>query len=112
MPRMTDVDQLPSALRLRLDSWATNIHIRRGNELHIQIARGDMPRLAELLRADFGAELMLMVANDRRADTGCFEVHYLFAADRANWFVHATIDLPSDDPTIASMATFYYPASR
>src|SRR6266545_286313 len=109
---MTDVTQVPASLRSQLNGRATNMHIRRDNELHIQIARGDMPRLAELLRADFGAELMLMVANDRRADTGCFEVHYLFAADRANWFVHATIDLPSDDPTIASMATFYYPASR
>jgi len=112
MPRMTDVDQLPSALRLRLDSWATNIHIRRGNELHIQIAHGDAPRLAEMLRADFGAELMLMIANDRRADKSCFEIHYLFANDRANWFVHASSDLPPDNPTITSLATFSYPASR
>jgi Ni,Fe-hydrogenase III large subunit/Ni,Fe-hydrogenase III component G len=109
---MTDVDYVPSALRLRLDSWSTSIDIRRGNELHIQIVHGDMPRLAELLRADFGAELVLMVANDRRADKGCFEIHALFAADRANWFVHATEDLAPDDPTIISMATFSYPASR
>src|SRR6266496_2562046 len=109
---MTDVTQVPASLRSQLNGRATNMHIRRDNEVHIQIVPGDAPRLAELLRADFGAELILMVANDRRADTGCFEVHYLFAADHANWFVHATNDLPPDDPTIISMATFSYPASR
>jgi Ni,Fe-hydrogenase III large subunit/Ni,Fe-hydrogenase III component G len=112
MLRMTDFTPLQSALAHHLNGRATTIAIRRGNQLHVQLARGDAPRLAEVLRADFGAELMLMVANDRRADKDCFEVHYLFANDRANWFVHATQDLPPDDPTITSLATFSYPASR
>src|SRR6266487_765449 len=112
MPRMTDFTRLHFALAHHLSSRATNIHIRRGNELHVQIAGGAAPRLAEVLRADFGAELILMVANDRRADKGCFEIHYLFANDRANWFVHAANDIPPDNPTIESLATFYYPASR
>jgi Ni,Fe-hydrogenase III large subunit/Ni,Fe-hydrogenase III component G len=112
MLRMIDFARLNTALAHHLSSRATDIAIRRGNELHVQIARGDAPRLAEVLRADFGAELILMVANDRRADKGCFEIHYLFANDRANWFVHATNDIPPDDPTIESLATFYYPASR
>ena len=89
-----------------------NLHVRRGNELHFQIARGDVPDLAELLRAHFGAELMLMVVNDGRADKDAFELHYLFANNRENWFVHATADLPAGDPTMPSLATFYYPASR
>src|SRR5512134_2553231 len=101
MPPMTDFARLQSALARRLDGRATNSQVRRGNELHIQIARGDAPRLAQVLRADFGAELILMVANDRRADKGSFEIHYLFANDRADWFVHATSDLPPNDPTIA-----------
>jgi Ni,Fe-hydrogenase III large subunit/Ni,Fe-hydrogenase III component G len=109
---MTDLAQVPTALENQLNGRATNLHIRRGNELHIRIARDDAPRLAETLRADFEAELILMVANDRRADKGCFEIQHLFANDRANWFVHATHELPPDDPTIASLATFYYPASR
>ena len=50
--------------------------------------RGDAPALAEFLRRDFNAELILMVANDRRADKGVFEVHYLFAQDREDWFLH------------------------
>jgi Ni,Fe-hydrogenase III large subunit/Ni,Fe-hydrogenase III component G len=109
---MTDLAQVLAAVKHQLNGRATNMHIRRGNELHVQIARDDVPRVAGMLRADFGAELMLMVANDRRADKGCVEIQYLFANDRANWFVHATNDLPPDDPTIASLATFYYPASR
>jgi Ni,Fe-hydrogenase III large subunit/Ni,Fe-hydrogenase III component G len=109
---MTILAQVPAALTHQLNGQATNMQIRRGNELHIQIARDDLPRLAGVLRADFGAELILMVVNDRRADKGCFEIHSLFTNDRENWFVHATSDLPPDNPTIVSLATFYYPASR
>jgi len=109
---MTDFAHLLSALAQHLDTHVVNIHNRRGNELHVQIARAAAPRLAEILRADFAAELILMVASDRRADKGVFEIHYLFANDREDWFVHATNDLLADDPTISSLATFYYPASR
>ncbi len=109
---MTNFTRLQSALAENFQGRAANIRIRRGNELHFQIARGDAPRLAEILRADFNAKLTLMVANDRRADKGVFEIHYLFVNGRENWFAHASKDLPTDDPTIASMATFYYPASR
>ncbi|MBI5828767.1 MAG: NADH-quinone oxidoreductase subunit C, partial [Chloroflexi bacterium] len=109
---MTDFSRLQSALAENFKGRATNIRARRENELHFQIARGDAPRLAEILRGDFNAELTLMVANDRRADKGVFEIHYLFVNNRENWFAHATKDLPPGDPTIASMATFYYPASR
>src|SRR5712691_1920289 len=109
---MNDFSRLQSTLAEKLNGRATNIRIRRGNELHFQIERGDALHLADFLRTDFGAELILMVANDRRADKGVFEIHYLFANDRENWFAHATKNLTSEDPTIDSMATFYYPASR
>src|SRR6266581_1105384 len=109
---MSDFSRLQSALVEKLSGRATNIRIRRGNELYFQIERGDALHLAGFLRAEFGAELILIVANDRRADKGVFESHYLFANDRENWFAHATKNLTSEDPTIDSMATFYYPASR
>ncbi len=109
---MIDFARLRSALSENLNGRATQLCIRRENELHFQIARGDAPRLAEILRTDFAAELALMVANDLRAGKGVFEVHYLFVNDRENWFVHATENLPADNPTLPSMATFYYPASR
>lgn len=109
---MTDFTRLQLALVENFKGRATNVRVLRENELHFQIARGDAKRLAAILRADFNAELTLMVANDRRADKGVFEIHYLFVNDRENWFAHATKDLTPDDPTIDSMATFYYPASR
>ena len=53
-----------------------------------------------------------MVAADRRADAGRFEVRYLFAQSEENWFVEAVTLLPPGDPAIDSLATFHYPASR
>lgn len=110
---MTDFTRLNSALIEHLKGRAKDVMIKRGNELHCRIARGgDAVALAEFLRRDFNAELILMVANDRRADKGVFEIHYLFAQPRENWFLHATKELTPERPTITSMATFYYPASR
>ncbi len=109
---MTDFTQLQSVLAENFHERISNVRILRGNELHFQIARGDALNLAKILHADFNAELRLMVANDRRADKGVFEIHYLFINDRENWYALATKNLSHDDPTIDSMATFYYPASR
>ncbi|HEY7617792.1 MAG TPA: NADH-quinone oxidoreductase subunit C, partial [Terriglobales bacterium] len=109
---MTDFSPLRSQIAEKLKRGTSNFQVRRDNELHFQIERADALDLADLLRAHFGAELILMIANDRRADKGAFEIHYLFANERENWFVHATADLPSGDPTIPSLAMFCYPASR
>lgn len=109
---MTDFARLKSTLLGDLGSRITDLRIVRGNELHCRIARGDAPRLGEILRREFQTELMLMLACDRRAERGVFEIHYLFANHLQNWFLHATKELTPEDPTIVSMATFYYPASR
>jgi Ni,Fe-hydrogenase III large subunit/Ni,Fe-hydrogenase III component G len=110
---MTDFTRLKSALIEYLKGRAKDVTIKRGNELHCRIARGgEALILAEFLRRDFNAELILMVANDRRTNKGVFEIHYLFAQTRENWFLHATKELTPERPTITSMATFYYPASR
>jgi Ni,Fe-hydrogenase III large subunit/Ni,Fe-hydrogenase III component G len=109
---MHDFSRLQKALTEQFKGRANNMHLVRGNELHLQILRGNASRLAKFLRNEFQAELILMVANDRQADKGAFEVHYLFANDRENWFVHASKELSPDHPSIISMATFYYPASR
>ena len=109
---MTDLSRVQAALAGYLKGRAFDLQVRRGNELHLRVEHGSAPRIAGLLRADFGAELALMVGNDRRVEKGTFEVHYLFANDRENWFVHATKELPGDDPAVVSLATFYYPASR
>jgi Ni,Fe-hydrogenase III large subunit/Ni,Fe-hydrogenase III component G len=109
---MHNFSHLQSTLATHLQNRIANARVLRENELHFQVARGDAIRLAEILRNDFKAELLLMVANDRRADKGVFEVHYLFANDSENWYVHATKDLPADDPRLDSMATFCFPAAR
>jgi Ni,Fe-hydrogenase III large subunit/Ni,Fe-hydrogenase III component G len=109
---MTDFTRLKFALLEHLKGRAVDLRVKRGNELHCRIAHADATTLAELLRRDFNAELILMVANDRRADRGVFEIHYIFAQNRENWFLHATKELTPERPTITSMATFYYPASR
>jgi len=109
---MTDFTRLQSALVENFQERISNLHVLRGNELHFQISRGDALKLAQMLRADFATELRLMVANDRRADLDLYEIHYLFVNDSENWYAHATKHLSHDDPTIDSIATFYYPASR
>ncbi len=108
---MTDFSALQLALSKHFEGKTAIVHVERGNELHCRITRGAARRLAGLLRADFGAELALMVANDR-PDKGAFEVNYLFANARENWFVHATKEVAREDPAIVSLATFYFPASR
>jgi len=107
-----DLSQVQKAVSTYLEGRVYEINLTRGNELHCRIQRGAAPRLANLLRAEFSADLILMVANDRRADKGVYEITYLFANGREDWFVHATKELTPEEPTIISQATLYYPASR
>lgn len=108
---MTDFSALQSELARQFEGQVTGIHVERGNELHCYIRGGAARPLAVLLRDHFAAALTLMVGNDR-PDKGTFEVHYLFANARENWFVEVTEELKREEPTINSLATFYFPASR
>ena len=109
---MSNLSRLQSILTAQFGELLTGSHVERVNELHFQVARAGALRLAGLLQNDFNAALVLMVANDRRPDRGLFEVHYLFANAAENWFVHATLELPADEPKLDSMATFFLPAGR
>ncbi len=106
---MTDFTPVVTALQQSLANRPFTYRVCHANQLHLQLAPADLLPTAELLRAGFQTELMLMAANDRRADRGCFEIHYLFAGAAQNWFVHATL---SADPSLPSLATFHFPASR
>ncbi len=108
---MTDLGRIETALATRLREGLTAPRRVRSNELHCGVLRADIPAVAGTLRA-LGAELALMVAVDRREASGGFEVHYLFAQRRENWFVLATVAVPAGDPTLVSLAALYYPASR
>jgi Ni,Fe-hydrogenase III large subunit/Ni,Fe-hydrogenase III component G len=109
---MIDFSHLQFTLTHQFQDIITQVRILRGNELHFQVARGEAMHLAEVLRNDFNAELVFMAANDRCASKGIFEVHYLFANDKENWFVHATKEIPAGDATFDSMATFSLPSAK
>jgi Ni,Fe-hydrogenase III large subunit/Ni,Fe-hydrogenase III component G len=109
---MTRLLQLTNVLTEKLTDRVADVRLLRDNELHCSVRPAAVPALAGLLRMGFGAELVFMAAADRRADRGVFDVHYLFAPERENWFLHATAAVPADAPAIVSLATFHYPASR
>ncbi len=109
---MTRLPELTRVLTEKLGDRVAGVRLVRDNELHCSVRPPAVPAMAGLLRIGFGAELVFMAAADRRPDHGVFEVHYLFAPGRQNWFVHATATVPAGAPTIASLATFHYPASR
>ena len=70
--------------------------------------RSDWPRSCARTSARSSCSWL---ADDRRADAGRFELYYLFAHPREDWFVHAVKRLPGDHPTINSLGTFHHPAS-
>jgi Ni,Fe-hydrogenase III large subunit/Ni,Fe-hydrogenase III component G len=109
---MFNFSSLQSRLTDQLEGRIFNIRVLRNNELHFQLARGEAIHLAEILRNDFKTELGLLIANDRCADKGIFEVHYLFANEKENWFVHATKEIPAGDASFDSMATFSLPSAK
>ena len=108
---MMDLDAVARALADRLDGRLHDVRVVRGRELHCRIEPDDARRLAQVLRAEHGAELRLMVGNDRRADAGRFEVYDLFAHPTEHWFVHAAQWLSPDAPALRSRATLHHPAS-
>jgi Ni,Fe-hydrogenase III large subunit/Ni,Fe-hydrogenase III component G len=104
------IERLPAALQEQFGGRVGDVE-RRGRRLHCSLPPRDVPALAKWMRASFGADLVLMVGADRRRDRGVFEVHYLFAQDPEDWFLHATVGVAPHDPGFPSLATFHYPAS-
>jgi Ni,Fe-hydrogenase III large subunit/Ni,Fe-hydrogenase III component G len=109
---MKDFKTIIKAVDEVLPGRVSAIRIARGNEIHCRVDRSGIRNLFELLSAKFGAELVLMVGNDRREDQGGFEIHYLFAHPRENWFLDAAVAVPAEDLRINSLGTICYPASR
>jgi len=101
-----------AALREHLGNRIAGLAVIRDREVHATAAGRDMPEVADTLQARFGAELLLMAAEDRRANAGCFFVHYLFDHKRDDWFVHVTAEVAADEPSLVSLARQNYPASR
>lgn len=109
MNRFPDV---PAVVADALAIASPDMRVAGRNQLQLALDADAVPSLAALLRDRFEAELALMVADDGRAWSGAFHVHYLFAQHREDWFVHATVSVRPEDPRIVSLAAFHYPASR
>ncbi len=107
-----DLSRVVDLLPRIADGAITNLHTVRGNEIHCRVRRGAVQDLGTALHVEFRAELLLMVAEDRRTGDGGYAVHYLFANRTEHWFVHVTQRVDADDPAIDSLAVFHYPASR
>ena len=89
-----------------------DVRVPRLRELHAIADSASMPAVTAALQTEFGAALVLMAGEDRRARDGAFRVHYVFANHRENWFAHITTLLDGANPAVASCAMSCYPASR
>lgn len=67
---------------------------------------------AYLLFRDFGFQLYVMAANDRRAGTGVYQIFYLFGQPQENLFLELLLEIPAENPHFPSIGTLCYPASR
>ena len=85
-----------------------------GHDLRCEVERQAVPRLADLLRAELGAELELLAGADTRREAGAFTLVYRFASrpPQPPAVVVAEVRVPPDDPTFPSLATRSYAASR
>jgi len=84
----------------------------QGNRSRCSISRTAARGVAQSLLSRFSLELYLMLASDRRATKGAFEILWLWADPRRNSFVEVTTDVPEGNPSFPSIATLSYPASR
>jgi Ni,Fe-hydrogenase III large subunit/Ni,Fe-hydrogenase III component G len=109
---MSRFARLPDALRAVLGDRLTSIRVSARNRVYVVTPPDAIPALAAALRAEYEAELVLMVADDRRATAGRFDMHYVFSQPTEDWFLHATAPLPAAEPSVPSLAAFHYPASR
>jgi Ni,Fe-hydrogenase III large subunit/Ni,Fe-hydrogenase III component G len=89
-----------------------DVRFPRANEVHCRVAALDVRNLAELVYTNLGAELIVMLADDRRSTERAFFVHYLFAHRRAHWLLHASARLEGRAPELPSLGPSLYPASR
>jgi len=68
--------------------------------------------VARLLLSSYAMDLELMLACDRRARKGAFEIVWLWADRGRNEFLELTAEVPEGEPAFPSIATLSYPASR
>ncbi len=108
---MFDLDQL--ARQLNTANVPLNDCVTRApNEVRVTVTRGDIPALADFLRAQFSAHPELVLAEDTRREHDDFTLRYIFELDGMDAFVVVSASVPASDPTFPSLATRWYLASR
>ncbi|MBI4013495.1 MAG: NADH-quinone oxidoreductase subunit C [Candidatus Rokubacteria bacterium] len=88
--------------------------LRGAHELRCEAPRVAMPPLADLLRAELGAELELLAGADTRRVAGAFTLVYRFASRPPGPIdvVAVEVRVPPDHPVFPSLATRSFAASR
>jgi Ni,Fe-hydrogenase III large subunit/Ni,Fe-hydrogenase III component G len=86
--------------------------VGRRREVHGAVRPPAVPAFADLMHGRLGAQLLLIAADDRRAQLAAFVVHYLFAHPREGWLVLASTQVDEQSPALPSLARSHYPASR
>lgn len=84
----------------------------RGRLLTGDVVASDVSGFADSLCGNLGAEIVAILAEDRRAASGVFVAHYVFAHRGEDWLVDAAVRLDGGNPELPSLARFCYPASR
>lgn len=108
---MTQLDSVLHALT-HGPVGVSNVTTPRAREVHCHVAPRDVTEAADTACRMLGADLILMAAEDRRAISGGFFVHYLFAHRAENWLLHVSAPLAAARPELTSLAQYHYPASR
>jgi Ni,Fe-hydrogenase III large subunit/Ni,Fe-hydrogenase III component G len=100
--------------RLTAEVGGRELAVRGPRELGCRIPRQAVPPLADLLRAEVGAELALLAGADTRPTAGGYTLVYRFesAPPGPLAVLTATVQVPPDDPTFPSLATRSFAASR
>jgi Ni,Fe-hydrogenase III large subunit/Ni,Fe-hydrogenase III component G len=108
---MKDLSGLQLLLAERLRDHQPHSFTVHASTIQFRIPREKAAAAAGILIKELSLELMLMLANDRRADGKGFQIVYLFAHAGDNWFAQMETEIPEDDPRFTSIATTCYPAS-
>src|ERR1017187_3574288 len=66
------------ALRQKLGPQVQSVRADRGDEIYVLLGDADIRPITEHLRGEFGARLVTVFAEDRRATEGVFFNYYVF----------------------------------
>jgi Ni,Fe-hydrogenase III large subunit/Ni,Fe-hydrogenase III component G len=83
-------------------------------ELRARAPREAIPAIADLLRAELGAQVDLLAAADTRAESGAFTLVYRFTGPPGGGAMAVVVEtaVPAEDPAFPSLATRSFAASR